>query len=391
MTRRSLASSVATGAALTAVFGAANPALASWSPQSGSGQTSVLARTLPAGGMPTATVSGTTVNVSWPSTVVAPGVPVSGYRVTRYDPSTGAAQTVLASCAGVLTSTSCAENGVPAGSWRYTVRPVQGNLWTGTESATGAAVTVQAVSVPTITGTPANPTNQTGATFQFSAQSGATFECALDGGPSAACTSPKTFAGPLTEGGHTFAVRAKDGNGVYSTAATFTWTVDTTAPSATDVQTTNAGGGTVGKTESRDVLTLTYSEPIDPTSISASGWANGLLPVTVRLNKGAGQASDTITVYDSTNTTQLASLGTVNLGQNGYAQNSVAFTGSTVALSGSQVVITLGTASGSVKTVSSGANMVWTPGSGVKDLAGNSLGSGAAVTELHPGGADIDF
>ncbi len=78
---------------------------------------------------------------------------------------------------------------------------------------------------------PANPSNSTSATFTFSsADSTATFECSLDGAAYSACTSPKNYTG-LAAGSHTFGVRAKDllGN-VDATPASYTWTIDTTAP-----------------------------------------------------------------------------------------------------------------------------------------------------------------
>ena len=58
----------------------------------------------------------------------------------------------------------------------------------------------------------------------------ATFECKLDAGAFAACTSP-TVLTALTDGSHTFSVRASDGVGnVDPTPATATWSVDATAP-----------------------------------------------------------------------------------------------------------------------------------------------------------------
>ncbi|MDA0182327.1 plastocyanin/azurin family copper-binding protein [Solirubrobacter phytolaccae] len=73
-------------------------------------------------------------------------------------------------------------------------------------------------------------------TFTFSAsESGSTFECQLDGpggatGTFAACTSPRTLS-PPADGTYTFRVRAKDAAGnVDATAASRSFTVDTTAP-----------------------------------------------------------------------------------------------------------------------------------------------------------------
>jgi hypothetical protein len=83
---------------------------------------------------------------------------------------------------------------------------------------------------PTITATPANPTNQTSATFSFADdEAGASFLCQLDGSAFTACTSGKSYAG-LARGTHTFSVKAQDALGNQSAAASFSWTIDTIAP-----------------------------------------------------------------------------------------------------------------------------------------------------------------
>ena len=84
---------------------------------------------------------------------------------------------------------------------------------------------------PTITSSPANPSNSTAPSFSFTGEAGATFQCALDGAAFAACTSPRAYSG-LAAGSHTFQVRQTDTAGNTGPAASFTWTVDTTAPAA---------------------------------------------------------------------------------------------------------------------------------------------------------------
>lgn len=86
----------------------------------------------------------------------------------------------------------------------------------------------------TFSSTPANPTNQTGANFQFIANPGtgtpiANVQCRLDGGPYANCSSPEVLAG-LSSGSHTFYVTAFDTAGNQSTVQSFTWIVDTVLP-----------------------------------------------------------------------------------------------------------------------------------------------------------------
>ena len=71
------------------------------------------------------------------------------------------------------------------------------------------------------------------ATFSFSSpDNSATFECKLDAGTWVPCPSPKALTG-LTDGSHTLEIRATDPSGnVEAVPATYTWTVDTTAPGA---------------------------------------------------------------------------------------------------------------------------------------------------------------
>ena len=103
-----------------------------------------------------------------------------------------------------------------------------------------AAPATRAFSVDTtapntsITAQPNDPTNATGASFSFSAsEGGTTFECQLDGGGWSSCSSPKSYSG-LGQGSHTFEVRATDAAGNTDLSpASFTWTIDTTAPNTT--------------------------------------------------------------------------------------------------------------------------------------------------------------
>ena len=64
------------------------------------------------------------------------------------------------------------------------------------------------------------------ATFTFSSsEAGSTFECSLDGAAFQSCASPKDYTA-LSNGSHTFRVRAKDAAGnVDASPASSTWKV----------------------------------------------------------------------------------------------------------------------------------------------------------------------
>ena len=82
--------------------------------------------------------------------------------------------------------------------------------------------------VTTITGGPSAATNDPTPTFSFSSsEAGSSFRCRLDSGAYSACSSPKTTA-HLTDGSHTFYVRARDSAGnVDPTPAVRTFTLRT--------------------------------------------------------------------------------------------------------------------------------------------------------------------
>ncbi len=100
----------------------------------------------------------------------------------------------------------------------------------------------------TIDSTPASVSASSSATFQFSGDDHggvgvAAFHIQLDGGGFISAVSPVTLNG-LSEGPHTFQVRATDFAGnVDATPASYTWTIDITAPAA-PIVITPANGST---------------------------------------------------------------------------------------------------------------------------------------------------
>jgi hypothetical protein len=127
------------------------------------------------------------------------------------------------------------------------------------------------LSAPAVTlGTKPNAfTNSSSAAFTFTGSDtgGGTvssFECKIDSGNFSACTSPQTLTG-LSSAAHTYSVRAIDSAGNTGSPTSHTWTIDTTAPSATIVtgpssltnstsatftfSATDAGGGSIDSFE----------------------------------------------------------------------------------------------------------------------------------------------
>lgn len=110
---------------------------------------------------------------------------------------------------------------------------------------------------------PTNPTKSTSAEFVFhSTPAGAELECKLDSGPFVECASesgePYEYTG-LTDGSHTFQTRATNSQGT-GAPASYTWIVDTQAPTAS-IKTSPASGSSgagVAFTYASDQLSSTF-------------------------------------------------------------------------------------------------------------------------------------
>jgi len=100
-------------------------------------------------------------------------------------------------------------------------------------NATPIAETVCVAPTATIDSKPPTPTSATSAAFAYhSTPPGASFECRLDAAAFAACEASGIEYAGLTDGSHSFQVRAHDTNGT-GTVASYSWTVDTRPPTAT--------------------------------------------------------------------------------------------------------------------------------------------------------------
>jgi hypothetical protein len=202
----------------------------------------------------------------------------------------------------------------------------------------------------------------------------------------------------VTDGLYDFRAVLVDGKGVTTISTTVTGRrVDNSPLRAYDVQAPN-GGASVGKLDAGDALRLTYTDQVNPATLS-SGWTGTSIPVTVRVRDGGllnlGAKGDTLDVLRSG---APVNLGSVKL-NNDYVkggqtvQFNATMTMSTTTLNGitvSVVTLTFGTlaSGGGLKTVSGATTMVWTPSAAATDLGGTACSTSPA-SEL--GALDRDF
>ena len=93
-----------------------------------------------------------------------------------------------------------------------------------------------------------------------------------------------------------------DTAGNVAAAVTSAFTMDTVAPTATAISAANKAGGTATQMETRRHRHL-HDQRSAGACVRPAGWSGASTNVVVR---GTGGATDTLTVYDATNTTQVA-------------------------------------------------------------------------------------
>ena len=187
----------------------------------------------------------------------------------------------------------------------------------------------------------------------------------------------------VPDGGYDLrAVTTDNANNVTSSSTVSNRVVDNTAPTATDIQSTNKAGGTAGQPEQGDTLIFTFSEQIAPGTIVAGWNGTGTQNVTVTMDSG-----NHLTITGATLVN-----GFVTLGGTGYIQSgkSVVFSNSTVSQSGSTITLTLGNPDKPQFTQggSAGASS-WPVAAGLTDVAGNALVT--PVTKTETGASDAEF
>ena len=164
--------------------------------------------------------TGTSVNVTWSAATLSNGGAVQGYVVTRSGGLT------ICGSPSLDTTDSCTDASVPGGSYTYTVTAVFGGF---SAAATSSSITI--LTAPTIRAEPANPSANAAPSFSFDGGNGSGYACQLDGGSYSPCSSPDALTG-LANGSHTLSIEATNGSST-GPATSYTWTVDTSAPSIT--------------------------------------------------------------------------------------------------------------------------------------------------------------
>lgn len=166
----------------------------------------------------------------------------------------------------------------------------------------------------TITSHPAALTSQANAVFEFSADEQVKFTCQLDGGTAAACgdigfaqTGSTNYSLPTNgsaDGSHTFSVTARDtSNNVSTVAATWTWTLDSTAPVKPQIQAPEDSSNalTDGDVEFRalttdsDVTSLSFNIVGPDGKTIAGDGAGGIWTKTTHLEDGSYTVTATAT------------------------------------------------------------------------------------------------
>lgn len=208
------------------------------------------------------------------------------------------------------------------GSWSFTVPSALANgVHKFTVTATDAAgntsspsgvLSVTIDTVPpdtTITSKPASSTSSTSASFSFtSTEAGSTFQCQLDSGSATACNSGSVSYTKLANGSHTFSVAATDVAGNPDpTPATYTWTVDTTAPAVT---LTSPANGSATKNAQPTFSGAAGTAPGDASSVTVTIYSGTktsgtvVMAVSATVSGGSYSVAPTSPLPDGTYTAQ---------------------------------------------------------------------------------------
>jgi hypothetical protein len=373
-----------------------------------------------------ASVTDVTVDNAAPTvTMVDPGSPLSGTRTftaTASDAHSGVASVVVqyaatgtstwkTLCTVTTSPYSCRVDttSIPDGSYafRAVATDVAGNTATsGTVSSRLVDNTVSAVSVEdpgaflsgtvALTASASSTAGVTSVRLQYAPGGTSTWtDVCTDTTSPYACSWDTT---KVTDGLYDLRAVLLDGSGRTTTSAVDAGhRVDNTPLRGADVQAAN-GGSTVGRIEAGDSITFTYTDQVNPATVTA-GWTGADRAVSVRVRDGnvlgLGHKGDTLDVLVGGTA---VNLGSVSLKEDHVKSGrTLTFTGTmtagTTTVGGAvrtTVTVRLGSlaSGGGPRTATLPAAMVWTPSAGVTDLSGNA---GSAAPTAETGILDRDF
>jgi hypothetical protein len=341
---------------------------------------------------PTPSAAAGAAVVSWVQSTTAAGRPVSGYTVARYPSATGGVMVAAGgACAGTITTLTCSEAALPAGTWYYTVTPLLAS-WAGPESARSGGVAAgdtTAPDAPTISApTIVNIANASSVPVSGAAEAGSSVTVTVTDSATPQHTATQILstnaAGQWTaanfnlstfkDGTITYTATAKDAAGNVSAARSAQSTKDTVAPSVSvgGVVLSN-GGGVQFTPDAGDKLVVTFSEPLLPSSICGN-WtsSSGSQTVNGTVTIAGGNALSFITTDPGCPAVRFGSVAlnaSYSAGGNLTFNSSLAWNPAT-----SQLTVTLGSLTGGSPIIKNGNVMpTYTPSSGLTDGAGNPL------------------
>ena len=139
-----------------------------------------------------------------------------------------------------------------------------------------------------------------------------------------------------------------------------------------------------GQPNRNDTITLTFSRPLQATSVCSGATAASELfkSVTIVISDG-GLAPDTLAATAGPAACPLPRVGVIGLGSTGYAAGaSITYTGSSLEIvqgpASASVILSLGTPSATAGTVAAATVVTYTPDAAITDSAGRSIGGSVA-------------
>jgi hypothetical protein len=381
---------IAVAATAALAISCGGPAASAYWQTLGSNDGGARADTILALGAPTATASAGGAAVNWAQGSTAGGRAVSGYTVARYSSAIPNAKVAAGGgCAGTisapLTTLSCSEAALPAGTWYYTVTPVLGS-WAGVESARSGGVVIADTTKPNapIIGAAGivNSGNKFNAPVSGTAAVGVSSVTvtATDAGglqrfsqavsPNAGQWAVSNFdLSGLSDGVITYTAVAKNAAGNSSDpSSAVTTTKDTVAPKAQALSLNNGvSPSKANRLDEGDQVVLTFDKALDPSTICGAWTApSGTYSVDAPGAVSVTVTSTSLTVDVASACGGVARVGAVSLSRSYVTTPSATFRG----------------------TATVPSSMVWNPTTRTLTISLGALVSGATVNGAAPQGTD---